>query len=327
MAKIQDIDPKTQFLVLYQSVTKKPSRISKLLGIPLSNVYRWIERFEKGEDILQVQPGRGRKPKLSKLQKKQIIKNAQRNPHNVSVGKLSAEYDLARTGIREILKEGNLIYQSVDKKMELTADQKGKRAKFCEIMLKRKAEPIYLTFFSDEMGIKLSECYPRKLWSEPGKKIKISPPETNVKLNCWAAISAEGATSLHIYEENLKGDLYQGILEEHKAEMDKVMPDGYMYMHDNSSIHGSVEEWGRQNDFQFLPWPSYSPDLNPIENLWGALKGAVYRDHPETEAQLRRSLLRNWETLTTKHALLPYFRSLERRYKECIEKGGIKLNY
>ena len=40
-------------------------------------------------------------------------------------------------------------------------------------------------------------------------------------------------------------------------------------MHDTDPKHttGLVKDWLKQKRIQTLPWPSFSPDLNPIENL------------------------------------------------------------
>jgi transposase len=32
-----------------------------------------------------------------------------------------------------------------------------------------------------------------------------------------------------------------------------------------------------------MDWPPYSPDLNPIENLWAIMKQEIYKLHPELE--------------------------------------------
>jgi len=92
------------------------------------------------------------------------------------------------------------------------------------------------------MGIRLSEVNKTKGWQNPLKKIKVEELEVDVKLNCWAALSYEGATSLKIYTDNLNRLLYQRILNAHKQEMEEKYPNGFYYVHDNLPLHQSVHE-------------------------------------------------------------------------------------
>ena len=106
--------------------------------------------------------------------------------------------------------------------------------------------------------------------------------------NCWGTILVNGATSLNIYEGNLNSSNYKDILTQHIPEMEEIFPEGYFFQHDNLSVHQSCENWMEDEGARRIQFPTYSPDLTPIENLWHSLKSRVRRDLPRTKESSKR---------------------------------------
>ena len=73
---------------------------------------------------------------------------------------------------------------------------------------------------------------------------------------------------------------YLKVLEEAIKEMKElrdISRDVLFLQIDNVRYHWSIEalEFYYENNIKIIDWPSYSPDLNPIENIWTVMKRKI----------------------------------------------------
>ncbi len=75
-----------------------------------------------------------------------------------------------------------------------------------------------------------------------------------------------------------------------------------------------------------LEWPSYSPDLNPIEGIWSYWKARVRRRMPSSIAGLERVYDQEWSSIPP-NVITSTICSMPRRLSAVIEAKGGHIKY
>ena len=113
----------------------------------------------------------------------------------------------------------------------------------------------------------------------------------------WGCFAVGGTDALHKIDVIMRNDNYVDILKQHlKTSLRKLkLGCKYVFEMDNDAKQTSkvVAKWLKDEKVKLLEWPSQSPDLNPIENLWAELKKRV-RARPTNLTQLQQLCQEEW---------------------------------
>ena len=94
---------------------------------------------------------------------------------------------------------------------------------------------------------------------------------------------------------------------------------------DNDPKH--IEDYFEEKNIKWWPTPPESPDLNPIENLWGSLKQYLRTIHkPRDLSQLKEGVISFWQTLTPA-VCRKYIEHLHKVIPKVIELHGEPSGY
>ncbi|KHJ85370.1 hypothetical protein OESDEN_14907 [Oesophagostomum dentatum] len=224
------------------------------------------------------------------------------------------------------LKEKN-IKRAVTKYCHMIRDEnKVRRLDFCREML-RKGETFSDCIFTDESTVQLGS-YRKYRFLPSGDPLGRLRPKVKHPgmLHIWGGISSRGTTELAIFPGSVRIDseLYCQVLEKCYLKSARRTFNGYARLvQDNAPAHKSayttrkLQEWG----VGVLQWPAESPDLNPIELIWGNMKNYIRGQRVRKLCQLEECIRTYWKSLTPDKCRR-YIEGMQWRMKLIVQSGG-----
>ena len=147
----------------------------------------------------------------------------------------------------------------------------------------------------------------------------------------WGAFGYNGSTELVEVKSRSNSLDYQNILKNHLIKRgSKLGGRGWVFQQDNASIHASksTTDWLKTKNVGVLDWPSRSPDLNPIENLWGIIARQVYGHGRQYSClkDLKVAIQTAWTNISLE-TLRNLIGSMKHRIFQVILGGGGMTKY
>lgn len=302
------------------------SQVSRYLRIDRQTVRRWVTRYEESGDVQDLER-KGRKRKTSMRNDNAIIRLFEKDP-SMTLNRARAQLKRRRIEVsnqtisRRLHEVGMTALPPIFKPL-LNSNHIKKRLQWCQQVSEIDWNKVV---FSDESTFELNPKR-RLYWSKGRNRVVKRIVKHPQKIHVWACFCANGFGRLFIFKNNLNALLmvriYERALLPSLSDFGFDQEEGWLFQQDNDPKHRSrlAKKWFSENHIPELQWPSNSPDLSPIENLWSILKTKVAEKNPSKLDSLVALIKKSWSKFSPNLAQ-KLIDSMERRIQACRDAHG-----
>ena len=243
------------------------------------------------------------------------------------------EIDISASTIRKYLKDNKWVNRLSVWTAPISEPTRLKRLAFVKKWLKRGKCLLDNVIWSDETTVKTNPNTRRQSHWTPSS----TPRTPQMKIHSggksqmfWGCISKHGVGPLITIDGTMDQHQYLEVLKNYfipeLRAAEGQFEGNWVLMQDNAPAHTArlIKDYLSKESITMLEWPPYSPDLNPIENIWNWIKKKV--GICATVAEIEEKVFQAWNSITPEMCM-NYCGHYERRLQAVKKADGYSTKY